>query len=274
MPNAVTSQEIIERTQPEILAQIDLGKQKQFPRTNGKLEWRVWFTCKECEKSMWIRRASIYRKVTPNCRKCNARVARDGIVRKITPNMIPKELRQYFDFSKQERRPIGNDGATTLFIWSICGKCKEGRWIPHIVARTKKTPYCLSCKNKHTFRGKSKGEGFFISKGYKIVDITRYYPEHVEYIQEHLIQHGGSKATPIWFKEHRVVALIHYGPDAVKSGNVIRHIDGDKLNNDPSNLIPGTPKQNRMDHKQALMLMDRYRQLSLTLIKMLLVKNL
>ena len=51
--------------------------------------------------------------------------------------------------------------------------------------------------------------------------------------------------------EHRLVAAKHYG--GLARGSVVRHLNGDKTDNRPGNLVPGTVKENATDHKTATM---------------------
>jgi len=46
---------------------------------------------------------------------------------------------------------------------------------------------------------------------------------------------------------HRLIAYQKYGSDIYVDGVVVRHIDGNSLNNSPSNLILGSASDNMMD---------------------------
>lgn len=191
----------------------------------------------------------------------------------LTPDMIENdEVRASLDFSKQKRIPVGTAQNRQLHVWHTCSVCNRGKYIPQTLARRRKSSYCIDCKNKHTNCGRPKGKGWFITGGYKVIDAERFYPEQKEYIKKHLTPHNGKSMKnkrQCWYKEHRVVALLHFGPELVGPRVPVRHLDGDKLNNDLSNLMPGTTKDNRMDHRDALIEASKWRLMALTLLRII-----
>jgi hypothetical protein len=54
-----------------------------------------------------------------------------------------------------------------------------------------------------------------------------------------------------YIPEHRLVALKKYG--AIPKGSVVRHLNGDKTDNRPENLVLGSHKENHTDHRTAVL---------------------
>lgn len=94
------------------------------------------------------------------------------------------------------------------------------------------------------------GQGFYMSKdGYRYVNLRTFPPDVQALARQHLKIKNQSNGLPGYYvPEHRLVALQKYGPSVLRRGIVIRHLDGDKLNNKPENIAPGTNKSNRIDH--------------------------
>lgn len=62
-------------------------------------------------------------------------------------------------------------------------------------------------------------------------------------------------------KEHQLVALKKYG--TLPPNFLIRHLNGDKADNRPKNLVLGTAKDNKLDHHQAVIQMMLWRERAL-----------
>lgn len=81
--------------------------------------------------------------------------------------------------------------------------------------------------------------------------ITVYMPgmteEDIALVDKHGLWKQGRRKQGI--TEHRLVALKKYG--AIPEGHVVRHVNGDKTDNRPENLVLGTPKENAWDHQTA-----------------------
>lgn len=58
---------------------------------------------------------------------------------------------------------------------------------------------------------------------------------------------GGKRRSRVL--EHRLVALKKYG--SLDRNEVVRHVNGDKADNRPENLVKGTTQENTMDHNTA-----------------------
>lgn len=72
------------------------------------------------------------------------------------------------------------------------------------------------------------------------------------------------------YLEHRIIALMKYGPEKLSEpGIVVRHIDGNKINNDPTNLELGTQKENVMDHLRANREVKMWRSMTFSLLERL-----
>jgi hypothetical protein len=232
----------------------------------------IWFVCSQCQAAKWVERQTAISKITPYCTPCSKKHIRSYANKfLLTPEMIPEVARSSFDYSKQERHMVGNGHTTALYIWATCPACNAARWVVAYSARRRITPYCSHCIKTKTCRGKEKGDGWFITPdGYKVIDTERFYPDHKDYIRAHLSV--SSNPNSYWYVEHRVIALLHFGSWATEDGLVIRHLNGNKLDNAPSNLLPGTDQDNKLDHHQAVQLMQAWRHTALTLIAMLRTK--
>lgn len=64
--------------------------------------------------------------------------------------------------------------------------------------------------------------------------------------EKHNLFRGRKK---FFVKEHQLVALKKYG--AIPTGSVVRHLNGDKKDNRPENLVLGTHEENIRDHEEA-----------------------
>ncbi len=211
--------------------------------------------CRKCYRRWWYNQPTMIEKRTSS-RQQN---------KPLIPEMIPERARAGFDYTRQERRVVvEGKNMTAMHILARCTVCSKERWVKHKKARQYVNSYCQHCSRTLTHRGKPKGKGWYLTNGYKVIDVTRFYPDQIEYIKEHLEPdscHYGN-----FFREHRVVALLTYGHDVVRPGVLIRHLDGDKLNNSPSNLLPGTQQENSRDHAEAVAEMKCWRAIAFMLM--------
>lgn len=119
-----------------------------------------------------------------------------------------------------------------------CAGCGETKQVDYYSNRHNKTGFCINCMSKHTLSGvkrpevtgsnskRWKGGEYTSSDGYKMVKCDG-----------HLHPSGRVK----YKREHILVMEKHLGRELQTQrghmGEQIHHIDGDKLNNDISNLL-------------------------------------
>lgn len=103
-----------------------------------------------------------------------------------------------------------------------------------------------------------------ISSGYVLISKGTLTQEERELADRHDIWVGTSRATgdgQRGVKEHHLVAVKKYG--ALPDGFLVRHVNGDKTDNRPENLVLGTHKDNAMDHRTAVIEMMVWRERAL-----------
>lgn len=68
----------------------------------------------------------------------------------------------------------------------------------------------------------------------------------------------GRRKLFVW--EHQLVATMKYG--MIPDGMLVRHLNGNKCDNRPENLVLGYAKENAMDHHSALLAMMVWREIA------------
>ena len=111
-----------------------------------------------------------------------------------------------------------------------------------------------------------KNGGIKIAKGYRYLHYKLVEPEIVKMFQDSGMTIDARHA---YIQEHRVVAARTFGRMATWPGILIRHKDGNKLNNVPNNLLIGTNQDNKDDHMTSIRKMLEWRTTALILWELL-----
>ena len=123
----------------------------------------------------------------------------------------------------------------------VCDECGNEKKVSYWGVKNKETHLCASCSNKKSFEAKREGyKPWNIGKTYQKCSGNSYinqYGYRLYYIGDKSYKGG-------YVSEHRIVMELHLGR-RLKIGEVIHHIDGNKLNNNISNLL----LTNKKDHK-------------------------
>ena len=181
----------------------------------------------------------------------------------LTPDEAPTENTILF-FGQQELFQEGSGRKQLMLrILGQCPDCNKQRWIRVNSLRNRKIHSslcnpCIKRRQPHPLLKK----GTQITNGYREIHIRTLSDEDQELVKQYFKFRGHRN----YIYEHRFVALRTFGPRALLPGVVVRHINGDKLNNDPSNLILGTQSDNARDHVEAIAEMEAWRALALFLL--------
>ncbi len=176
----------------------------------------------------------------------------------VKPGMIVHLEKQVIRYSPSRK-------ANAAFVVVECPKCglQRERCVPDLKYQAKST-LCIKCAQ--TPRHIGKGE-WISPQGYRWVNIRRYAPDIQDHIRTHLPPKKQSNGQPGYYvAEHRLVALFKYGSWVLQSVFGIHHLDGNKLNNDPSNISYGTAALNKYDHDTAYREMLFWRDFAQTLL--------
>lgn len=155
------------------------------------------------------------------------------------------------DWSK--RRRVG----TNSQVWarntaSSQARARKWHWTTWAALRAAGVPW----KPKKPFQGKHT-----LSSGYVVIAYRALTDEDKALIDKHGLWIGVTRGRRRGVKEHQLVALKKYG--SLPRDFVVRHLDGDKTNNSPGNLVLGTQRDNRLDHRSAVVEMMRWRERAL-----------
>ncbi len=92
---------------------------------------------------------------------------------------------------------------------------------------------------------------FAYKKGYHVINQEAYYKHKklTKYITKSYYHFGvkDSRKKVVNIPIHRMIAYQKYGTKIFKKGIVVRHLDGNHLNNEYSNIKIGTHQDNRLD---------------------------
>lgn len=182
----------------------------------------------------------------------------------LTPEESPQEHTILF-FDQQQMFREGSNGKQMLRILGQCPDCGNQRWIRVNSLRTRKihSSLCNPCIKRRQPHPLPK-KGTQDANGYRMIHVKLLSPEDRALSEQYLKLHRNA-----YVYEHRLVALKTYGPRAALPGIVVRHINGNKIDNDPENLILGTQRDNVRDHTEALHEMEAWRALALFLLRRL-----
>lgn len=245
-------------------------------RTNG--ETMVLVTCPACLETRWMRENNF--RYRPNqTTYCNEHKWIPQI-NWAQPGEFDYNIDIVVDYSVQ--KVAFNSSARNklaVYIWSICPSCKIGRYtrLNCIRGKGQSTTRCRGCASKEATEKRYNTRfqsgawvGITEANGYILINSReverRYGTEALEECKKYLTSHRGA------FYEHRVVALLTYGAEIFGTGAVVRHMDGNRKNNSPENLLPGTHHENMLDHTVANREMKAWRLIALTLFKMLVAR--
>ncbi len=241
---------------------VDLGKQDMVPMGPlERLHHAIWATCPYCESGKWVR-ASYIRSghtKTSKCRDCYYKTGANFLP--MTPDEHPGDG-YILHFDRQELKIEKSNGKQMAYILTECPHCGDERWarVNRIRAKKIKSTMCQSCAQSNRVHELRKG-GVQITAGYREIHIRTLSDEDRE-----LVILSGRNRKRSYIYEHVFVALKKYGIEAVnKPGIVVRHVNGDKLDNSPENLILGTQGDNARDHVDAVAEMKIWRGLAVFL---------
>ena len=127
----------------------------------------------------------------------------------------------------------------------ICDDCGDEKEVSgYYSMRKKANHYCSSCSNKRAFELKKDSyKPWNIGKTYQKCSGSSYINQagyKMYYIGDKTYKGG-------YVAEHRIVVELELGR-RLKKGEVIHHIDGDKLNNNLSNLLLLNKTSHRVCH--------------------------
>lgn len=247
---------------------VDLNRQKVTKWADGRTRWIILATCRLCKRKRWVAVHNIRYKLTKSsiCRSCYLKRPTTQL-RPLSPEEMPNGPNAiiYYSQHRLEREP-SRQAKQHLRVLVECPDCHKQRWIRVNSLRNKKikSTLCLPCSKRSKLRSHPmiKG-GIQITNGYREINVRKFSLEDQELIRQHF-----KTKERRYVYEHRFVAFKKFGPSALLPGVVVRHIDGNKLNNSPDNLILGTQSDNARDHVTAIAEMKQWRNLAVALLLM------
>lgn len=110
------------------------------------------------------------------------------------------------------------------------------------------------------WKPKSEKTGRYITdKGYVRLTRVGMTEDDIQLADEHGLWSGGKTWRPgAYVQEHQLAAVKKYG--RIPHGHVVRHINGQKADNRPENIVLGTSAENTMDHNTARVMAMYWRE--------------
>jgi len=205
------------------------------------------------------------------CRSCAGKHSwqtspRTHHITPLRPDEVPTGMLLDID---QQRLTTESNGKQMLRILATCPSCTQSRWIRVNGIRSKRarSPLCRSCVIAVRNIPPLKGDGKHLSNGYIEINSRMLDAETLVLAKQYLNPHRG------YFYEHRIVALKKYGPAAAMPNVVVRHLDGNKTNNDPLNIAIGSQSDNIADHISDRQAAQYWRSIALWALKRMVMQN-
>lgn len=252
---------------------VNLESQRPLRAKGGKLDSVIDTTCRVCGSIRTVKVGMLRHdfKRRPNsagyCRKCAPHKSTE---RPITAAEIPKHIK--LDL-KSQRAGLDQRGKQHLIVDAFCTTCGKKRSLSVTSIRYKlqrKGGWSGCCHHCHPRKRTDRPNGgISIRGGYRWI--------HFDMIESEILQiaskHGVNlKRRVRYFQEHRVVAFRKYGEIVFEKGIMVRHLDGNKLNNTPNNLAIGYNQDNVNDHMTSRREVALWRSIALTLFRMIVNK--
>lgn len=193
----------------------------------------VQVTCPICNKTRLRSAYDVARRIREG--KFDGRCLADSTIGKIrSDNQIGRQPHPAVDWSNI--RLIANSIQRTSYVLVVCPICNESRWcqvqiVAHAIAGGGFTGNCIKCGSnakKRDWLVLSPGRKIEPSKGYVRISRHAVSPED-QWLWD------GLKRTGSMVLEHRfVMSKVLHRP--LLANELVDHMDGNKINNDPSNL--------------------------------------
>lgn len=272
------SDSVIYLNEMPTVSRIVYEQQSKIIVKNGirKIYWQT--ECPFCHMLGWVTKANLLNRPKQATFCTEHRFL--SWVKWVTPNeSFLSSPNVEVDLTQQRLMPVGTKTPRgrkrknrMVEILARCPDCKEERWVlVNGIRNAGFTTLCPSCAKIRTI---PKGEnnpnwngGIQITNGYREVNVSilekELTPEQLAVVNKYLFKRKKRR----YEYEHRVVALLTYGPIAVRKGTVIRHLNGNKLDNRAENLIYGSQKDNCQDHSSAFRELKLWKYIALTLLR-------
>ena len=133
----------------------------------------------------------------------------------------------------------GGTGGSLNFMYCACSSCGETRWV-RLHRGEPRSTRCKKCTQGNGPKHSCWKGGRRVERGYYLVWIPEDHPYSI-------MRRRNGRMGDYRVFEHRLVMAMHVGRP-LKENEVVHHRDGNKLNNDISNLELTTPGKHIVDH--------------------------